>query len=312
MTPYYIEQRKLIMNKVIILDGGMGRELKRIGAPFTQPLWSAQALIEAPHFVTQAHTGFIDAGAEVITVNSYACVPFHLGEALYNSQGAALANQAAIIAKKAAQSAQQNVMVAGSLPPVFGSYRPELFEPKRGFTILNTLYDAQNEHVDLWIGETISSIEEAHVMASVLKNSNKPCYYAFTLNDEVSEQATLRSGELVTDAITELLEYNIAGILFNCSIPEVIEQALVDTNKAVSKLNKTVVLGAFANGFTPIAHDYQANQGSQAYRDISPSEYLDFAKKWHNLGASIIGGCCGIGPEFIEVLVSWKNELKNT
>ncbi|WP_442852291.1 homocysteine S-methyltransferase family protein [Pseudoalteromonas sp. SM9913] len=51
-----------------------------MGAPFSQPLWSAQALIEAPQCVTQAHQGFIDAGAEIITVNSYACVPFHLEE----------------------------------------------------------------------------------------------------------------------------------------------------------------------------------------------------------------------------------------
>ena len=289
----------------------MGRELKRIGAPFSQPLWSAQALIEAPHFVARAHQGFIDAGAEIITVNSYACVPFHLGEERYESQGALLAEQAALIAKEVAQNAKQNVLVAGSLPPAFGSYRPELFESERAFTILDTLYKAQDEHVNLWIGETISSIEEAHVMASVLKGSNKPCYYAFTLTDAISEQATLRSGELVSDAVTALLQQNVAGIFFNCSIPEVIDQAFSDTNAVLAKQNKSVVLGAFANGFTPIARDYKANEGSQAYRDISPSEYLDFAKKWHSQGASIIGGCCGIGPEFIEVLVNWKKELES-
>ncbi|MBB1402431.1 homocysteine S-methyltransferase family protein [Pseudoalteromonas sp. SG45-1] len=299
------------MKKVTILDGGMGRELKRIGAPFSQPLWSAQALIEAPHFVAQAHQGFINAGAEIITVNSYACVPFHLGEERYESQGALLAEQAALIAKEVAQNAKQSVLVAGSLPPAFGSYRPELFESERAFTILDTLYKAQDEHVNLWIGETISSIEEAHVMASVLKGSNKPCYYAFTLTDVISEQATLRSGELVSDAVTALLQQNVAGIFFNCSIPEVIEQAFSDTNAVLAKQNKSVVLGAFANGFTPIARDYKANEGSQAYRDISPSEYLDFAKKWHSQGASIIGGCCGIGPEFIEVLVNWKKELES-
>ncbi|MBB1455875.1 homocysteine S-methyltransferase family protein [Pseudoalteromonas sp. SG43-5] len=299
------------MKKVTILDGGMGRELKRIGAPFSQPLWSAQALIEAPHFVARAHQGFIDAGAEIITVNSYACVPFHLGEERYESQGALLAEQAALIAKEVAQNAKQSVLVAGSLPPAFGSYRPDLFESKRAFTILNTLYNAQNLHVDLWLGETISSIEEAQVMASVLKGSTKPCYYAFTLSDEVTEQATLRSGELVSDAVTALLQQNVAGIFFNCSIPEVIDQAFSDTNAVLAKQNKSVVLGAFANGFTPIARDYKANEGSQAYRDISPSEYLDFAKKWHSQGASIIGGCCGIGPEFIEVLVNWKKKLES-
>ncbi|WP_413400989.1 homocysteine S-methyltransferase family protein [Pseudoalteromonas sp. KJ71-7] len=298
------------MNRLTILDGGMGRELKRMGAPFSQPLWSAQALIEAPQCVTQAHEAFINAGAEIITVNSYACVPFHLGEALYQAQGAALAQQAAVIAKEAAQNTKQNVLVAGSLPPAFGSYRADFFQGERAFTILDTLYKAQDEYVDIWIGETISSIEEAHVMATVLKNSNKPCYFAFTLSDEVSDQATLRSGELVSDATLALLEHNIAGIFFNCSIPEVIEQALRDTSTVLKQQNKNVDLGAFANGFTPIASDYKANEGSQGYRDLSPAEYVAFAKQWHNLGATIIGGCCGIGPEFIAALVKWKRDIK--
>lgn len=238
-------------------------------------------------------------------------MPFHLGEALYQAQGAALAQQASVIAKEVAQNAKQNVSVAGSLPPAFGSYRPELFESERAFTILDTLYKAQDEYVDLWIGETISSIEEARVMASVLKGSTKPCYYAFTLSDEVTEQATLRSGELVTDAITVLLEQqNIAGIFFNCSIPEVIEQALRDTNNVLIKQNKKVSLGAFANSFTPISSAHKANEAVQDYRDLSPNEYLEFAKQWHSLGANIIGGCCGIGPEFIAALVKWKSDIE--
>ncbi len=62
-----------------LLDGGTGRELARIGAPFRQPEWSALALIEAPAFVTQVHQRYVDAGADVITTNSYAIVPFHTG-----------------------------------------------------------------------------------------------------------------------------------------------------------------------------------------------------------------------------------------
>ena len=65
---------------ITILDGGMGRELQRVGAPFRQPEWSAQALIEAPHYVSQVHRNFIKAGAEIITTNTYALVPFHLGQ----------------------------------------------------------------------------------------------------------------------------------------------------------------------------------------------------------------------------------------
>ena len=75
------------MNKVQILDGGMGRELKRIGAPFQQPEWSALALLEAPQYVSQAHNAFIASGADIITTNSYAVVPFHIGELRFTDRG---------------------------------------------------------------------------------------------------------------------------------------------------------------------------------------------------------------------------------
>lgn len=299
------------MKKLTILDGGMGRELKRMGAPFAQPFWSAEALMIAPQYVTQAHQGFIDAGAEIITTNSYACVPFHLGEALYQERGAALAEQAAIMAKDAANHAQQDVLVAGSLPPPFGSYRPDLFEENRAFDILKSLLNAQDPHVDLWLVETIASIKEAKVTASVLKESSKPCYYSFTLSDTVGTSATLRSGERLNDALDAILEENPDGIFFNCSVPEVIEQAISDTKIALAKHNKQANIGAYANSFTPIPLDYKANENVQGYRDLTPEEYLEFAKKWHAAGANIIGGCCGIGPEYISLLTQWKNSQES-
>lgn len=303
--------------KLTLLDGGIGRELKRIGAPFSQPLWSAQALIEAPHYVTQAHQNFIQAGAEIITVNSYACVPFHLGEVRYQQQGAALARQAAIIAKETASHAKEGqnktprtVLVAGSLPPPLGSYRPDLFEKQPALDILTTLFEAQDDYVDLWLAETIASIEEANAIAHVLKDSTKPCYYAFTLSDEIGKTARLRSGESVIDAIEAILKNKVDGIFFNCSIPEVMEQAIRDTTSLLEKHNRQLDIGAYANSFTPISQGHKANLTTQGSRDLSPEEYLVFAKKWHSLGATIIGGCCGIEPSHIEALAEWKKSLE--
>lgn len=65
---------------MIILDGGLGHQLRAVGAPFRQPEWSALALMEAPQFVREVHDQFIAAGADVITTSSYAIVPFHIGE----------------------------------------------------------------------------------------------------------------------------------------------------------------------------------------------------------------------------------------
>ena len=114
--------------RITVLDGGMGRELMRIGAPFRQPEWSALALLEGPDWVVQAHTNFIDAGAEVITTNSYAIVPFHLGDERFAARGLELAELSGRLARQGADAAPSPVQVAGSLPPLFGSYRPDLFD----------------------------------------------------------------------------------------------------------------------------------------------------------------------------------------
>ncbi|REG84301.1 homocysteine S-methyltransferase family protein [Marinomonas pollencensis] len=297
------------MKNLTILDGGMGRELKRMGAPFSQPYWSAESLMVAPQYVTQAHQGFIDAGAEIITTNSYACVPFHLGEDLYQERGAALAEQAAIIARDVAKKASQKVLVAGSLPPPFGSYRPDLFENDRAFDILNSLYEAQAPYVDLWLVETISSVQEAKVSASLLSKASQPCYYSFTLSDDEKEVATLRSGEPLSDALDAILAEKTEGIFFNCSVPEVIAQAIRETAVRVAESAKQINIGAYANSFAPIPVDHKANEGAHASRDLTPEEYLEFAKQWHTLGANIIGGCCGIGPQHIELLSQWQKSV---
>jgi S-methylmethionine-dependent homocysteine/selenocysteine methylase len=291
------------MTKVTILDGGMGRELERIGAPFSQPLWSAQALIESPQFVEQAHQRFIETGAEVLITNAYACVPFHLGENLFAAEGENLARQSAQIARKAVHASSQPVLVAGCLPPAMGSYRPDLFDAKRAFDIIGQLYTAQKDHVDLWIVETIACIEEYQTVHKVLEQTTLPCWYAFTLSDDVGQEPKLRSGEALSDALAEVIKGHAAGILFNCSIPEVMENAIAQTRTALKASdNKSIEIGAYANAFTPIQSDHQANDELQGMRSLSPEEYLEFAYRWKNAGATIIGGCCGIGPEHIKVL----------
>jgi len=300
------------MVNLTILDGGMGRELKRIGAPFSQPLWSAQALIESPQHVKQAHQNFIDAGAQIIIVNSYACVPFHLGEELYAEQGHDLAEKAAKIARDVVTLSQNEVLVAGSIPPSFGSYRPDLFEEKSAYDISSSLFEAQEPYVDIWLAETVASLAEAQVLTKVLSKSNKPVYISFTIEDELKEVSHLRSGELVTDAVEALLDNKVTGIFFNCSIPEVIEQAIKDVNQVLERTGKTLTIGVYANSFAPIKADHQANESYQGLRNFSPTEYLEYAKTWYRLGASIIGGCCGIEPSHIEELTAWRDRLEES
>ena len=303
----------------IILDGGMGRELERIGAPFQQPEWSAHALIESPHYVSEVHRNFINAGAEIITTNTYALVPFHIGEKRFKEQGAELIKLAAKLARDCVNEndvndnvkVNSNVLVAGCIPPVLGSYRPDLFSVIQAKPLLEALIVNQEADIDFWLAETISSIEEAAMIKARTAQTNKATWIAFTVKDEINTESRLRSGETVFDAVSQIAGQHVSAILFNCSAVEVMESALLNAKQALLALGLEgeVQLGVYANNFPPIGELREANndEGLSIIRnDISPIKYREFVSSWINAGASIVGGCCGVSAEHIEKLAELK------
>lgn len=288
---------------ITLLDGGMGRELHRRGAPFKQPEWSALALTESPDMVRDIHLDFIRAGAQVITSNAYAVVPFHIGTTRFVTEGKQLAATAARLAREAALQSGQDIRVAGSLPPLFGSYRPDLFNEAQAADIAQPLITGQMQYVDLWLAETISSIAEARFIHSMLPENNKPLWLSFTLQDEhIPAVPMLRSGETVHEAAIAAQELGAAAMLFNCSYPEVMQAAI----HAARAVLPEIPIGVYANAFEAEddgTADLPANEDLSNIRaDNQPEDYLAWAQTWVNAGATIIGGCCGIAPEHIALL----------
>ncbi|WP_421849137.1 homocysteine S-methyltransferase family protein [Novosphingobium sp.] len=292
---------------LLILDGGTGRELARSGAPFRQPEWSALALIEGPQFVSAVHRAYVEAGADVITTNSYAVVPFHIGEERFAAEGAALAALAGRLAREVADAefaaTGRKVLIAGSLPPICGSYRPDLVDLDRARPVLQVLVTALAPNIDHWLAETLSSLVEARLAATLTAPTGKPLWLSFTLEDERPTTApALRSGESVAEAARLAQEIGAAALLFNCSQPEVMEAAVRAAREELGP-DSPVRLGVYANAFPPMAADAEANSALCPIReDLTPEGYGRFAAAWHEAGASIIGGCCGIGPEHIKAL----------
>lgn len=291
---------------ITILDGGMSRELMRLNAPFKQPEWSALSLYEKPSAVQQVHEEFIKAGAQVITTNSYAVVPFHIGEQRFHADGKMLSDLAGRLAKSAVKnSGVLTTKIAGSLPPMFGSYRADLIEKDRFADIAQPIIDGLSPYVDLWLCETQSAIIEPVSVQKLLPKDERPLWVSFTLIDEKpTPEPQLRSGETVKSAVEKMVEIGVSAILFNCCQPEVIEQALIVTRETLKQLNAThIQTGAYANAFAPQPEDATANDGlDEVRKDLTPESYLNWAKKWTGQGATIVGGCCGIGREFIKVL----------
>jgi S-methylmethionine-dependent homocysteine/selenocysteine methylase len=291
----------------------------RLGAPFRQPEWSALALMEAPDYVTRVHRRFVAAGAEVITTNSYAVVPFHIGAQRFEREGAALAGLAGRLARAAADEAPHRVRVAGSLPPVCGSYRPDLFDAATARPVLEQLVQALEPHVDLWLSETLSSQAEMVLVREVLAASRRPWWVSYTLADEPmrSPGARLRSGEPVASAVPHAARLGAGAVLFNCCQPEVIGEAVLAAKLALRAAplitGESVLLGAYANAFAPQAATASANAELHDLRaDLGPAEYLGWVRQWLANGAAIVGGCCGVGPEHVAVIRDALAELSQS
>lgn len=298
----------MMTGKITILDGGMGRELEKRGAPFKQPEWSALAMMVSPERVKEVHKAFIASGASVIKTNSYALVPFHIGEKRFKDQGRALAMCAGKTARAAVNETQTSIRIAGSIPPLFGSYRADLYRSERVVELASPLIEGLRTHVDLWLCETQSLIDESIRIKSLIDRldmQKKPFWVSFTLEDsQLNNEPLLRSGESVVDAVKAMVDAKVDAILFNCCQPEVISQSIKITFDQLASLGAgNIEIGAYANAFEPQPKNATANEGLNELRgDLTPSSYLDWARQWIQDGATLIGGCCGIGPEHIAVL----------
>ena len=289
-----------------ILDGGIGRYLKEIGAPFQQPEWSALALMEDPSSVKVAHQAFVDAGSQVITTNSYAVVPFHIGEDRFVERGAELIRLSGQLAQQVKQAAGETVLVAAGIPPVFGSYNPNEFVHDDAVAMLEVFKQNLLPYTDIILAETQSSIAEVTAIQSVFGDCGQPLWISMTLEDEpvTDLESRLRSGELLRDTLESIDFQYVDAVLFNCSQPEVMAEAV---KLAAEMLPSGKDIGVYANGFRPITNTIDANDGYSSMReDLTPQDYLVFAQQWKQLGATMIGGCCGIGPDHISLLKHLK------
>ena len=149
----------------------------------------------------------------------------------------------------------------------------------------------------------MSSLEEARVTAQAVAGSDKPLWMSFSLRDDPGDAdraPALRSGESVTDAVALAMEHGARAVLFNCSMPEVMEAAVAHARAA---LPDDIPVGVYANAFTARGEDGAANEVLAAIRDdLTPDSYAHWTDRWIAAGATLIGGCCGIGAEHIAAL----------
>jgi len=274
-----------------ILSGAIGTEIQRRGFQTTLPLWSAQALFDAPHILLEIYRDYIAAGATVITTNTFRTQRRTLQKVGLAHEFERINKLAVDLARKAIENSGKKILVAASVTTLEDCYRPDL---------VPTLDTCLAEHtaqidllsslpIDFLLLETFNSVDEAE-MASQAAASKKPFCVSFT----VDVQGQILSGDTWAHAYDRLLPYKPDAILVNCAPPSSVEKAFEQIVPLAKRAG--ISFGAYANG--------EGEAGSEDGWDFSQktgtmvTEYAMRCKEWHKLGAAIIGGCCGTSPEY--------------
>jgi S-methylmethionine-dependent homocysteine/selenocysteine methylase len=295
------------MTAITLLDGGMGQELIARAGGVATALWSTQALLDAPEIVADVHRDYAAAGASVATTNSYALHRDRLrgGDSNhYAKEGLALPNiehqfeDLIASAVAAAGVVKPKSRIAGSIGPIGASYRADLLPPHdeavRLFAEVATLLAPG---VDILLFETIPGVGAGRAALEAGRKTDRPVWLSFTVDDQDGRQ--LRSGEPLADAVQ--MAAGADAVLINCSMPEAIPAALAELK------GLDIPFGAYANGFTKILEAFIKGEATvtdalKARTDLGPEAYAKHALSWVEQGASIVGGCCEVGPAHIKEL----------
>ncbi len=283
---------------VTLLDGGMGQELIARCKGKPTGLWATQVMLDEPGLVRAIHDDYFAAGAEIATANTYGLHRDRLIPNGLNDRFEELHRIACTMARDARDAAGSG-RVAGALGPLGWSYSHDGAPPKEeGAALFAEICEVQASLVDIFLIETAAELDQAEAALMGASGHGIPVWLSLSVDDR--DGTRLRSGEDLVEIRPLLERYGPDAVLLNCSVPEAIA-------KGLPILAETgLVFGAYANGFTGIATDFTAKFSTvsqlTARKDLTPAAYADFAQSWVDLGASIIGGCCEVGPAHIAEL----------
>lgn len=308
---------------LVLLDGGMGHEFKargvRCGGELLSRFFLAGALAneEYPDIVQRVHSEYLEAGVDVITTNSFAVVPSALEPIGRSGDLDRLLRFAVQNAKSAVASHGRPVRIAGCLPPLQESYMvaqvpvdAETLVPC--YSRLAAVLVAEGCEILLCetlscVREAVAAVKGAATVTTEAATGGTPVeiWASVTLDDDATGSPRLRSGEPLADAIGALMALRcpaLRAVLVNCCCPAAITAAM--GLLAAAPLPVGMRFGGYANGFLTTtskwlsaAKDSDVLPITNAMPDvITPAAYAAHCAGWVALGATIIGGCCGVSP----------------
>lgn len=285
---------RFVRGEVLILDGALGTELERRGVETPLPLWSAEALFEAPDAVRAIHEDYLRAGADVITANTFRTTPRTMKRAGLDAGEADRTTRLAIaLAREARANAAPGrvAWIAGSLAPLEDCYRPDA-APSGDVAALEHADQAAllaDAGAELILVETMNSIAEAVAATRAAVATGLPTLVSFITRSDIE----IWNAEPLEAAVRAVDPLGAAALLVNCLPAETAERCLEVMARATR-----LPIGCYPN-----AGDPDLGLGTWRHDESrTPAWFAGHAGAWLARGALLVGGCCGTSPAHIRAL----------
>lgn len=305
-NPVALIQQQIAESGLFVLDGGLGSELERRGNDISSTLWSADLIINNPAALLEVHLAYLQAGARCITTASYQASIAGLQSLGYDEaqakdimlQSVSIAQQAINQFVSAHPDLHYRPLIAASIGP-YGAALADGSEYRGNYGLSIEALKAfhhkrlqwmDQSSADLIAIETIPDLTEARALAELLVDIETPTWISFCCADG----SHLHDGHLLSDAAALFVDLPaVMGVGINCTAPRYID-ALITVLKTVVE-DKLIVV------YPNSGADYDARLKCWTGQETA-EEFAELARHWRATGASMIGGCCRIGPQQIAAL----------
>jgi len=292
----WLEDRLRGLGDPVVIDGGMGTQLEKIGVAMHGKVWSGEAVLSSPDAVRRVHEDFIRAGAEVIITNTFSTARHALEPGGLGEHVESINTNAVRLAQRARESAAERPVA------VFGSICEWTFSEASDWNQPEAVRESVREQarllqaagVDALAIEMCERIEFSIASIEAAMETGLPLWLG------LSAQRHKGADEIATfDYADRCLEALVAALAkYPAMAMNIMHTPVPDVAEALEVVRKhwNGPVGVYPeSGFFSMP--------SWQFVDvISPEALAEAAQGWVRDGVRMVGGCCGLGPEHTAAL----------
>ncbi|HEY5274812.1 MAG TPA: bifunctional homocysteine S-methyltransferase/methylenetetrahydrofolate reductase [Acidimicrobiales bacterium] len=280
-------------SRVLVCDGAMGTMLHAAGASLDR--WLPEMNLTQPATVSEVHRAYVEAGADIIETNTFGANTVTMNRFGLKADIALINRRAVELARAAAASPEHNVLVAGSVAPAAAPLSPgRVPDIEAHEALLEQVAALESAGVDLLMFETFGDLGALAALISAYPTQVPIVAHVTFLEDGRTIGGD--SPERVGDVLGEL---GVVAIGANCALGPRGMRPIVEALAHANSLPLSVQPNAGPPSIVRGRFEYRRNE----------EYFARLANIFVDLGASIVGGCCGTTPRHIEAIV---NQLRAT